>query len=178
MKPIHLALATSLCLLASCEKKESAASTDPVPSSAPSDVLQRVLATTPQAAAQEIHLIRTTAKPGEEITIGGRIMGNEKPFIEGRAVFTLGDPTILKACNEIPDDKCETPWDNCCDTKEQKLIGLATVQVVGPDGRVLKESLQGVGGLQKLGRVIVSGKVAEGSTSESLVVNASAIQVQ
>lgn len=175
MKPIHLVFAAT-CFFSSCEKHETSSTATSTPSQEVSEALKSVLGAPPKGPTQEIHVIRATAKPGDEITIGGRIMGNIKPFVEGRAVFTLADPSILTACNDNPGDNCKTPWDNCCDTKEQKLIGLATVQIVGADGRALKENLEGVGGLKKLGHVTVTGKVAEGSTSYSLVVNASAIQ--
>jgi hypothetical protein len=105
-------------------------------------------------------------------------MGSSKPFVEGRAAFILGDPELLTPCNEIPGDSCETPWDCCCDTKEDKKAGIATIQITGPDGRVLKDNLEGVGGLAKLATVIVTGKVAEGSSAESLVLNATAVQVK
>ena len=59
----------------------------------------------------------------------------------------------------------------------KKLEGLATVQIVDSNGRVLKEGLEGVGGLANLAKVTVSGRVAEGSSPESLVVNATAIKV-
>jgi hypothetical protein len=43
---------------------------------------------------------------------------------------------------------------------------------------VLKDGLDGVGGLVKLATVTVTGKVAGGSSADSLVVNATAIQVK
>lgn len=176
MKPLHLILA-AFCLLAACKEKEtSSAATTAV--AAPSSALQSVLATKPTGEALQIHVARTTAKPGDEITLGGRIFGTETPFVGGRAVFTLGDATILKACNEMPDDKCATPWDSCCNSKEEKKVALATVQIIGADGRVLKEEIEGVNGLKKLGSVTVTGKVAEGSTPDSLIVNATAIRVE
>jgi hypothetical protein len=121
-------------------------------------------------------LIRTTAKPGDEITINGKIMGNANPFVEGRSVFILGDKAVLTACNDIEGDECETPWDNCCDSKEDKKRGIATVQVVGADGRVLKEPIEGINGLAKLADVTVTGTVAEGSSADLLIINAKAIR--
>lgn len=176
MKPLHFILAAS-CLLASCDDKKATTASAPVHATPQSSSLQSVFTTAPKGEAQHIHVARTKAKPGDEITLAGRVIGSESPFVSGRAAFTLGDPTILKACNETPDDACETPWDSCCNTKEEKLIALATVQIVGADGRVLKEEIEGVSGLKKLGTVTVTGKVAEGSSADSLVVNATAIQV-
>jgi len=172
-KTACFALATA-AFLASCGKKESTAH---IPaSSGPGAALSTVLAASPTAAPQPIHLIRATAKPGDEITVSGKIMGNAKPFVDGRAVFILGDPEVLTACNEDPADKCTTPWDNCCDSPEDKKRGTATIQVLGPDGRVLKEPVEGVGGLAKLAQVTVSGKVAEGSSADLLIINAQAIR--
>lgn len=171
----------AVCLFASCNEKSAPAAKAPATgntATAPSAAVTAVLAAAPAGDAQAIHVVRTTAKPGDEITLSGRIMGNSKPFVEGRAVFILGDPELLTPCNEIPGDSCETPWDNCCDTKEDKKAGIASIQITGPDGRVLKDGLEGVGGLVKLATVTVTGKVAEGSSADSLVVNASAIQVK
>ena len=175
--PLILALA---CLFVSCKEKSApaATATPNAPAAAPSAELTAILAAKPAAEAKAIHVVRTTAKPGDEITVSGRIMGNSKPFVEGRSAFILGDPEVLTPCNEIPGDSCETPWDNCCDTKEDKKTGIATIQITGPDGRVLKDGLDGVSGLVKLATVTVTGKVAEGSSADSLVVNATAIQVK
>lgn len=168
-----LALVTA-ALLASCDKSETPAATSTP--SAPSAALSAVLNASPVGDPKPIHLIRTTAKPGDEITISGKIMGNEKPFVAGRAAFILGDTEILTPCNEDPADKCETPWDVCCDSPEDKKRGIATIQVVGEDGRVLKEPLEGVGGLANLATVTVSGKVAEGSSPDLLLITATAIR--
>lgn len=177
MKP-SIILATAACLLASCKKEEATASSSApaATSSAPSAELSKVLANAPAGEAKAIHTVRTTVKPGDEITISGKIMGSDSPFVSGRAAFVLGDPELLTPCNEMPGDKCETPWDVCCETAEEKKAGTATIQIVGADGRVLKENLEGAGGLAKLAKVTVTGKVAEGSTADALVVNATAIK--
>jgi hypothetical protein len=135
-----------------------------------------VLTAPPSGESKSIHLIRATAKPGDEITVSGKIMGNAKPFVDGRAAFILGDPEVLTPCNLDPSDKCTTPWDACCDSPEDKKRGIATIQVVGADGRVLKEPVEGVGGLVNLTTVTVTGKVAEGSSTDVLIINAQAIR--
>jgi len=173
MKPTIILAA--ICMLASCKKEEAVTTTAPA-SPAPSAELSKVLANAPAGQAQSIHTVRTTAKPGDEITISGKIMGADSPFVAGRAAFILGDPELLTPCNEMPGDTCETPWDVCCETSDEKKQGTATIQVVGSDGRVLKENLEGTGGLAKLATVTVTGKVAEGSTADALVVNATAIK--
>lgn len=144
----------------------------------PSAALSQVLSAAPAGDPQSIHIIRLTAKPGDEITIHGRIMGSVSPFVDGRALFILGDPETLTPCNEVPGDECDTPWDVCCDTPEAKKLGTATIQIVDDGGHVLKEGVEGIGGLEKLARVTVTGKVAEGSSPELLLVSASAIRVR
>lgn len=174
MRPVHLLL-TGLFALASCgEKRPSASSSAPA---AADPALAAVFTTTAPAAPRAIHEARAQAKPGDDIVLAGRVMGSEQPFVAGRAAFVLGDPAILTACSDRPGDECATPWDNCCDTPEAKRDGTATIQVLGADGRVARGSLEGAGGLAKLSKVIVAGKVAAGSGPESLVVNATAIHV-
>lgn len=163
-----------MIFLAACKEKPANAPATPVAET--SAALSAVLATPPAGEPQAIHLVRAVAKPGDEITLSGRIMGHAQPFVEGRAAFILGDPAVLTACNDTPGDNCETPWDTCCDSPEDKKRGIATIQIVGDDGRVLKESLEGMGGLEKLATVAVTGKVAAGSSPDLLIVNARAIR--
>lgn len=166
----------AIALFASC-RKESTTFTPPSPAATnASPALLQILNTAPTGEPTPIHLIRTTAKPGDEITINGKIMGNANPFVEGRTIFILGDKEILTACNDVPGDECETPWDNCCDSKEDKKRGTASVQIVDADGRVLKEPIEGIQGITKLADVTVTGTVAEGSSADLLIINAKAIR--
>ncbi len=176
MKPTYLLFAT-VALLASCKEKPESDAATAKPAAETSAALQAVLAAAPKGEPQSIVNAKTTAKPGEEITITGRIMGSSSPFVDGRAAFILGDPGVLTACSDNPGDECETPWDNCCDSKEDKKRGTVTVQIIDADGRVLKEPVEDVGGIKKLATLTVTGKVAEGSTADLLILNATAIQV-
>ena len=168
-------LIASIAFLASCKEK-TATTTTAAPAKELSAALSAVLAAPPHGEPQAIAALRASAKPGDEITLSGKIMGNAKPFVDGRAVFILGDPAVLTACNETPGDNCETPWDCCCDSPEDKKRGTATIQIVDADGRVLKEAVEGVGGLENLATVTVTGKVAEGSSVDLMLVNATAIR--
>ncbi len=174
MKTTYLLIAT-VTLLASCNKEEAVTTTTTASASSISPALSKVLDASPTGEVKAIHIIRNTAKSGDKITVSGKIMGNAEPFVDGRSVFILGDPEVLTACNENPDDACETPWDACCDSKEDKKRGIASIQIVDADGRVLKESVEGVGGIAKLADVTVSGTVAEGSSADVLIINAEAI---
>lgn len=169
-------LIASAVLFVSCDKK-SAESTTGVSVNEPSPALAAVLSAVPAGEPKAIAAIRSVAKPGDEITVSGRIMGAVKPFVDGRAAFILGDPEVLTACNEVPGDECETPWDACCDSPEDKKRATATIQIVGADGRVLKEPVEGVNGIKPLSNITVTGKVADGSSADLLILNATAIGI-
>ena len=173
MKTKYL-LAIAVLALASCEKKESTAAIENAPSAAAFDAH---FTDQPIADPQAIHLARTDAKPGDEIVIHGLIMGRGKVFVDGRASFLLGDREKLTPCNVMPGDECETPWDACCDSKEAKREGIASIQIVDAEGKVLSGGLKGVKGLKELSAVTVSGTVDQSSTAENLVVNAKVIHV-
>lgn len=169
-------LFVSAVLLVSCDKKSTPATVE-VSVSKPSPALAAVLAASPAGEPASIVAVRTTARPGDVITVSGLIMGAVKPFVDGRAAFILGDPEVLTPCNAVPGDECETPWDVCCESPEDKKRATATIQIVDADGRVLKEPVEGVGGLQNLAKITVTGKVADGSSADLLIVKASAIGV-
>jgi hypothetical protein len=182
MNPRYSALIIPILLVASCDKSDTLESSSASPTSeeagaSVSALLAAVINSPPGAAPQAIHKVRESATPGETITISGRVMGNLRPFTEGRAAFILGDPALLTACNDIPGDNCETPWDTCCDSPEDKKRGTATIQVVDANGRVLRENIEGVGGIEKLAVLTITGTVADSSSAEALVINASAISV-
>lgn len=168
-----LALIASLALVA-CNKTEDSGSTTP----AASAELMAVIDATVDAEPAAIHLARKTAQPGDTLTLKGWVMGNKSPFVEGRAAFILGDPEVITACSEKPDDHCATPWDNCCDAPEDIKRATATIQIVDAEGRVLKEGIEGVGGIEKLSKLKITGTVAEGSSEANLVLNATAIDLQ
>ncbi len=120
---------------------------------------------------------RNEFKPGEEILLQGAVVGVLKPFVDGRAVFVLGDEGTITPCNAMDEDHCRTPWDACCDPREVRAAGTATIQVLGDNGKVLTHGLKGVGGLRELSRVTVRGVVAPMSSAQAFVVNATAIHV-
>jgi hypothetical protein len=168
----HTVLAASALFMSSCGKKaETQAETTPAIS------LDSYFTSSAPADAQPISAVRTSAKPGDSVTLTGLVMGREKPFVEGRAAFILGDPTKITPCNKMPDDHCDTPWDACCDTPEAKREGTATVQLLGDDQRVLKRSIKGEHGLKELSAVTLTGTVDKASTPEALIINATALHV-
>lgn len=118
---------------------------------------------------------REQSEDGEEIALVGRIGGSVNPWIEGRAAFSIVDPT-LKACNDIPGDECEIPWDYCCET--QKLpTSMAFVKFVDDDGRPLKTDARKLLSLKELQTVVVRGK-AQRDEAGNLTVLASGLFVR
>ena len=173
MKPTIL-LALLAASLVSCSDTQEAVE---VKATTASPELEAIFVDRIADEASPIHLARTTVQPGDLIVIKGQVMGAEEPFVEGRAAFVLGDRAKLTPCNERPDDPCPSPWDVCCDSKEDLREGTATIQVVGEDGRILKEAIEGVSGLEKLTKILVKGEVAEQAGPGNLIVNAKAIQI-
>lgn len=161
-------LGLTLALAACSDKSEPVARSAPLPPGL-------FLATEP-AGARDVKDIKPGAKVGEAVTLIGRIGGSTEPFVEGRALFTMVDQRV-KACGEgTAMDSCETPWDYCCEPRDQLTLNMATVRIVGPDGQPLKTGLKDVQGLNHLVKVAVVGTVAE-ATGENLVVNASGLYV-
>jgi hypothetical protein len=162
--------------LAGCEtkKQESAAAHSTAP---PEVALDAYFTDQAPASPGQIGQLRNTAKPGDPVVLTGLVMGREQLFVEGRAAFILGDRTLLTPCDERPGDNCRTPWDTCCDSDEAKRDGVATIQLTGADGRVLKQSLKGANGLENLSVVTLSGTVDKASTPENFIVNATKLHV-
>lgn len=114
--------------------------------------------------AQKVIAARESAQDDEEVTVVGRIGGSANPWVEGRAAFSIVDPS-LRACSDIPGDGCEMPWDYCCET--DKLPGAtALVKVVDENGDVLNANARESLKLDELQTVVVRGKAkrdAEGN---------------
>ncbi len=119
-----------------------------------------------------IQAAKTSAKSGDAITVRGVIGGRKKPFVGGRSIMVIID-TGLQAC--APGEGCPTPWDYCCETKEDLLANTATVQIVDASGAPFPQSLDGVHGLAALRTVTVSGTVR--TTEGGLVIDAEKIHI-
>lgn len=176
MKHHMLTLLCASVLAAGCAKQEappaeSAASAPDAPTP------QAFVDTAPAGEAVPIPEARTRFASGDAVVLDGRVMGVRKPFVEGRAVFVLGDDATITSCDEMDEDHCRSPWDACCDPAEIRAAGTATIQLVDADGAVLPQGLKGVNGLQELARVTVKGAVAPGATEQAFVVNADALYV-
>ncbi|BDS05154.1 hypothetical protein NT6N_01940 [Oceaniferula spumae] len=177
MKPTILLLTVlSAVSLVSCGEKKTTTTDAPAPTDG--ELSSLVLKSAPDGAIA-ISDVRKSAKEGDKVTITGKVIGSHEPFVKGRAIMTLGDPKKLTSCDLMgEDDHCTTPWDVCCDDPDVIKASIVTVQVVDKDGQLLKEGLKGVGGLKELSQLVVTGVVADGSTADNMLINATGIYVQ
>ena len=126
------------------------------------------------ADAVVVSELRKAAKPGDTVTLVGKIAGAKNPFTDGFATAVVSD-IALETCDLIPGDECPTPWDACCaDPDHIKAVRL-TIQVLGDDGRPVTQTLKGVNGLKELDPIVVTGTVAEGSNEDNMIVNVSGL---
>lgn len=158
-------------LLASCDKEEA----KPVAEKPKVEIPQEIFAKKLEKGVPVLEARKS--KPGDKITVQGKIMGSSKPFVEGRASFIIGDPAKLTSCDLKENDPCETPWDVCCDDTQDIADSTISIQLIDANGRVLKTGLKGINGLKELSKIVVEGIVDSGSTESSMIVNATTITV-
>ncbi|MDP0492473.1 MAG: hypothetical protein Q7Q71_15610 [Verrucomicrobiota bacterium JB023] len=170
---LPVALAAVLPLV-SCQKKDESSTSQ---TESPSSLSERILLDSRPEDASNVADLFADPEAGREVVVNGLVMGRPEVFIPNRAALILGDDETLTPCNAMPDDHCETPWDVCCDDPDVIKKSIATIQFVDDSGKLLKESLKGVGGIQELSELTVTGTIAEGSSADHLVVNASGIYV-
>ncbi|YCM44648.1 hypothetical protein V2O64_01255 [Verrucomicrobiaceae bacterium 227] len=175
MKHYSILALGSILTLASCSEEKDTSTNAPEKES--SSLASLVLKEEP-AKATDISSLRQSAKPGDQVTFSGDILGSVNVFMDGRAVMILGDPGKLTACNLNPDDHCETPWDVCCDDHEVIKSSIVTVQAVDETGKPLNEGFKGLGGMKELSSLVVTGEVAEGSNDSNMLVNATGVFVK
>lgn len=114
------------------------------------------LLTSEPSGAKGVKETRTAAKDSDEVTLVGRIGGEEKPWVEGQAAFLIVD-TSLKPCNERPGDDCPIPWDYCCDAGELP-TSKAMIKIVDAGGKTVATDARKLLGVKELQTVVVHGK--------------------
>lgn len=130
------------------------------------------LDTAPDAAAK-IADAKASAKEGDTIALHGRIGGRMEPITLASGLFVMVDPAV-PACSDIPDDRCPTPWDYCCEPPESLAANSATVQLRDAEGRPI---VLADGDLSPLDKVIVVGTVAPRPNAQTLIVHATGVYV-
>ena len=135
----------------------------------------KFLLTAEPEGANDVIKVREDAKDGEEVVVVGRIGGSENPWVDGRAAFSIVDGS-LKACSDIPGDKCPVPWDYCCETPKLP-SSTALVKVVDDGGQIVKADARKLLQVKELSTVVVKGK-AQRDGEGNLTVLASGIYVK
>jgi hypothetical protein len=118
---------------------------------------------------------RAGIRPGEPVSVIGRIGGSRSPIVSNRAVFTIVDPD-MKCCLETGDsDHCPRPWDYCCSDRTRLAAATATIEICGPDGKPLALSLEQEGTLKPLTLIAVNGVLESPDASGTFVIRARGI---
>lgn len=102
--------------------------------------------------AKQVAVSREQSKDGDEVVVIGQVGGEEKPFIDGVAAFTLVDMS-LPACT----DGCATPWDFCCDLDKLPTHKLL-VKVVDERGKAIATDARELLAIKELSTLVVKGK--------------------
>ena len=182
-KPTYLLAATCglfALVQTACDKAGSPDESTAPPSTATestSPEVDAVFVDSEPADAVSVVEARKSVEPGSTLTVTGRIAGAKEPFSADYASLVLADDS-LETCERIPGDSCPTPWDACCVEQQNIAASRLTVQIVGEDGRPLGQSLKEVKGLKELDGITVTGTVAEGSSEENLILNATGIYLK
>jgi hypothetical protein len=155
---------TSLLLVgAACSGKESK-SAAPVSTAAQQAAFATFAVDARPSDAQPVLAVRANAKPGDQVVISGRV----KDFVDGRAAFTLIDPSLPSCDEEGPMKTCDTPWDFCCTDIKVINQASATVELRDASG-VLKTGLAGYRGFDHLTPTVVVGKLESDNAGNLLV---------
>ncbi|MFT5126665.1 MAG: hypothetical protein ACI8W8_000260 [Rhodothermales bacterium] len=166
MKIHHLlSLAVLAAIMTGCGKTEQGTAAPASSGGIPETLIVSAITGEPMTPTAA----KASAKAGDQIVLTGHIAGRAKPFVDGRAIFTLVD-TALPLC----DEECGNPWDLCCEESSDIAAAAVTVQVVDADGNPLKQSLEGP--LKPGQTIAVTGKVKQ-NDDNSFVINAEQIAV-
>ncbi len=125
--------------------------------------------------AHNVIAARDAVQDDQDIVILGRIGGGENPWVEGRAAFSIVDPS-LRACSDIPGDDCPVPWDYCCET-DKLPTSMALVTIVDEEGQVIKADARALLDVKELSTVVVKGK-AKRDDAGNLTVLASGVYIK
>jgi hypothetical protein len=150
-------------VIAGCGRKQTDSDTDDQVSAVGKKFLVEEEPAGAQPVAQAIQ-----ADDEAEVTVVGRIGGEAKPMIDGLAAFTIVDPS-LRACSDIPDDPCETPWDYCCEDKEKLATGSVMVKFTDKDGTVVPVDAEKLFGVEPLQTVVIKGKLQKDDSGKTAV---------
>lgn len=133
----------------------------------PSDQGKSFILASEPAGVRNVNEVVATAKDQEEVTVIGRIGGDEKPWDEGVASFRIADVSLVP-CNEREGDTCPIPWDYCCDLP---LLKTHTIAVAFTDaaGQPLDADARALFGLRELQTVVIRGKLHRQDGAQKII---------
>jgi hypothetical protein len=176
LKTAVLSMSFAIIGLAGCGGSPTGGTTAEAPSAAGPTLPAALFAASSPAGAVSLVDAKAAAKAGDRVIFEARVGGRRQAFVEGRAIFFVADPSLL-SCDQLHGDSCKTPWDYCCETPDNLLRHMATVQVVDDAGSPLEVSLRDEHGLAPLKTVFVTGTVERIDESGAFVVDAETIHV-
>ena len=172
-KTIILAACTATGLLfGGCEPSSSGPPT-PVAASIPAAYFTKNRPT----EVPDLIKVKPTAKVGDQVSFLARVGGRPEPFVDGIAMFTVADPSLLSCEVMGEEDHCPVPWDYCCEDSNAITMGMATVRFIGEAGDPIAANAKGAGGLAPLRFVVVEGTVGDRNDDGLFVVDADRIWV-
>ena len=161
-------------LTVGCDRRTPAAPESPRASSEalPADLFVK----TAPPGAIDVATAKKSVKDGQIVVVKGRVGGQKEPLAANRAILTLAD-LGLRTCDKSPMETCPTPWDSCCEPKDEVAANSLTVQVSGASGQALKAGLSGANGIAPMKQLVVLGTAKTLSGSDAVVVEARQIYV-
>jgi hypothetical protein len=108
------------------------------------------------SGAKTVQAARKECRDGDDVVVIGRIGGDAKPWIDGRAGFWIVDES-LKTCIENQEE-CPTPWDYCHVPKEELRKYMTTVKFVDEEGRTVPVDARQLLGVKEMQKVVVKGR--------------------
>ncbi len=127
----------------------------------------------PPAGAVEVNDLRSL-EDGAAVVVRGDV--RDYTAVQGKAVLTLIDHSLL-SCDEMgEEDHCPTPWDFCCEDSDKVNRSTAVVEF-REEGKLVAAKLGGFHGLDYLADVVVTGTLGIDDAGNLRVV-ASGIHVE
>ena len=163
-------------VLVGCGRQQTAQPPSTSTTSSASVDGSKYLLTAEPDGPEDVIQVRESAKDEEEVVILGKIGGSKNPWLEGQAAFHIVDRS-LKSCSDREGDNCQSPWDYCCETKEQRVASMAFIKVVDEDGATVKADARELLNVKELQTVVVRGK-AKRDDADNLTVLASGVYVR
>jgi len=154
----------------------AAGSNDHTPTVAASGPASQYVLHTEPTDAKGVKELRKSAKDGDDLVVVGRVGGSPKPLVDGRAAFTIVDES-LTPCSARPGDTCDTPWDYCCESKEDLAAATVMIKFVDATGKTLPQDAKTLLGITPLKTVVVRGR-AKRDVDGNLTVVASALYIR